>query len=267
MTAQPPLRAHPPEDAGTDHSSSAARAYQVLRALLELGPGAHPLSDVITSSGLPRSSVHRILQSGVHTGTYTQPKYGHYAVAPTPQQAASSDFLTALPARSPAISEELGHLQRRTGQVAAIHSQLLIGVPTRVCVEVAHGRRSDFAAALSAEAGAAFRQAPLHVDAAGLVILANLDDGAASAPILRRIRIQGHAVTRAPLAGWSMLSVPLRRGNILVGSISLLAPEAHLARRTERITDVTMDAAAAMARHLEHVRAIRHVLPPLVQAC
>lgn len=238
----------------------------VLQVLLQLGPGAHPLADVITRSGLSRSTVHRILQSGVRTGTFTQPTYGFYAVTPTPQQAASPDYLTALPASSPAISEELAYLQRRTGQVAALHSQLLLGMPTRICVDVAHGGRSDFAAALSAEAGAALRRAPLHLDAAGLVILANLDDGSATGSILRRIRIQGHAVTKAPLPNWSMLSVPLRRGNVLVGSVSLLAPEAHLSRRAERITDVTMDTAAAISRHLEHSRATRQALPPLAHA-
>ncbi|MEV4557864.1 hypothetical protein AB0K51_12785 [Kitasatospora sp. NPDC049285] len=63
-----------------------------------------------------------------------------------------------------------------------------------------------------------------------------------------------------------MLSVPLWRGPVLVGSLSLLAPDACLQRRAERLSDVTMDAAAALSRRLEHSRTVRQTMPILQQA-
>ncbi|MEV7928593.1 helix-turn-helix domain-containing protein [Kitasatospora sp. NPDC088779] len=264
MMPKPPhgLQAHDHEQ-----NSSAERAYRVLQVLLELGPGSHTLAEVIARSGLTRSTAHRILQSGVRTRTFVQPTYGSYAVAHSGATGHSQDSLTALPAGSRAISEELGHLQRRTNQVVTLHSHLLLGMPSRICVDIAHGNRHDFAAALAtSDAGPVLRRAPLHQDAAGLVMLANLDDLSAGNAVLRRIKIQGYARTQSPVTGWEMLSVPLWRGSVLVGSVSLLAPDAYLQRRAERLADATMDAAAALSRRLEHNRAQRQIMPIMQHA-
>ncbi|MGW1082049.1 hypothetical protein [Kitasatospora sp. NPDC002522] len=51
-----------------------------------------------------------------------------------------------------------------------------------------------------------------------------------------------------------------------MGSLSLLAPDACLQRRAERLSDVTMDAAAALSRRLEHSRTVRQTMPILQQA-
>ncbi|WP_051826528.1 helix-turn-helix domain-containing protein [Kitasatospora aureofaciens] len=260
--------AEPNHETHPDRSSSAERAFLVLQAMVELGSGAHSLADVIGRTGLSRSTVHRILQSGVRAGTFLQPTYGFYSTA----QSASAgsvgpDPMTALMCGSPAITEELRHLQMRTNQVVALHGQLMLATPTRLCVGLAHGNRADFASALTqAQAAPALNAAPLHKDAAGLVILANLEEQAPANSILRRIKIFGHARTQSPVPGWEMLSVPLWRGSVLVGSVSLLAPQAYLQRRSQRLVDVTMDAAAAISRRLEHSRVQRQVLPPLAQA-
>lgn len=264
MTLKPPPKLHVHDH---ERNSSAERAYWVLQALIELGPGSHTLAEVMAHSGLTRSTAHRILQSGVRTHTFVQPTYGTYAIAHPSATGHSQDALTALPASSPAISEELAHLQRRTNQVVALHSHLLLGAPSRICVDIADGNRHDFAAALAtSDAGPVLRRAPLHQDAAGLVMLANLDDLSAGNAVLRRIKIQGYARTQSPVAGWEMLSVPLWRGSVLVGSISLLAPDAYLQRRADRLADTTMDTAAALSRRLEHTRTQRQIMPILQQA-
>ncbi|MFJ6771249.1 helix-turn-helix domain-containing protein [Kitasatospora sp. NPDC091257] len=264
MMPKPPheLQAHDHE-----RNSSAERAYRVLQALIELGPGAHTLAEVMAHSGLTRSTAHRILQSGVRTHTFVQPTYGTYSIAHPSVTGHRQDALTELPASSPAISEELAHLQRRTNQVVALHSHLLLGMPSRICVDIADGKRHDFAAALAtSNAGPVLRRAPLHHDAAGLVMLASLDDLSAGNAVLRRIKIQGYARTPSPVAGWEMLSVPLWRGSVLVGSVSLLAPDAYWQRRAERLADATMDTAAALSRRLEHTRTQRQIMPILQQA-
>ncbi|MFF2619756.1 helix-turn-helix domain-containing protein [Kitasatospora sp. NPDC058046] len=250
-----------------ERNSSAERAYRVLQTLIELGPGPHALAEVMAHSGLTRSTAHRILQSGVRTHTFVQPTYGTYSIAHPSITGHSRDALTALPASSSAISEELAHLQRRTNQVVALHSHLLLGTPCRICVDIVDGKRHDFAAALAtSDAGPALRRAPLHQDAAGLVMLASLDDLSAGNAVLRRIKIQGYARTPSPVAGWEMLSVPLWRGSVLVGSVSLLAPNAYWQRRAERLADATMDTAAALSRRLEHTRTQRQIMPMLQQA-
>ncbi|CAM5272756.1 hypothetical protein KAURM247S_04296 [Kitasatospora aureofaciens] len=269
MTRHTPA-AEPTHETSPDRSSSAERAFLVLQAMVELGPGAHSLAVVVARTGLSRSTAHRMLQSGVRAGTFLQSTYGYYSIAQGSSPGnMGPDPVTALACGSPAVTEELRHLQMRTNQVVALHSQLLLATPSRVCVGLAHGNRADFVTAMaSGQAAAALNAAPLHTDAAGLVILANLEEpGPRPAnPVLRKVKILGHARTQSPVPGWEMLAVPLWRGRAIVGSVSLLAPQAYLHRRSQRLIDVTMDAAAAISRRLDHAGVQRQVLPPLAQA-
>lgn len=241
----------------------ADRAYRVWRAMVALGPGPHALDSVMRLSGLPRTSAHRMLQSGVREGVFDYVDHGLYALTGAAQP--TVDTVRALPEMPAKPSYELVRLQRRTSQVALLFSQLLAGAPSRLCVELTYGQRADFLHCLTEaeDAPSRLRHSPLHADAAGMAIQAHLDPSQPVGEQLRLIRSQGYAQSQSPLPGWEMLASPVWRGNTLVGAVALLAKSQQMHQSRERLVQATMDAATALGLRLQAAHATRSSPPPM----
>ncbi|WP_282794436.1 helix-turn-helix domain-containing protein [Streptomyces sp. CC224B] len=243
--------------------SAVARTLAVLRALRELGPGAHPLAVVAARAELPAPTAHRYVRALVREGAAEQcgPR-GHYALTETSHR--STHLVdevrdTGVGQTSPALRAELVTLQSRTGQVSLLYAPLLVGAALRFCIDRAVGAH---AAELAAAPRTALRRvwsAPLDEDPAGLAMLACLDGVPPPGVALDRVREQGHAVGPSPLPGWESVAAPVWRGSVLAGAVALLAPRERLrgaAART-RCVHAVMDTAAAMSGLLTRTRVRR----------
>ncbi|GGO49083.1 hypothetical protein GCM10012286_46210 [Streptomyces lasiicapitis] len=240
-----------------EHAGSAvARTLAVLRAMRELGPGAHPLAVIAEQAELPAPTTHRYLRALAREAAVEQrgPR-GHYALTETPHR--STHLVdevtdTKVGQTSPALRAELVTLQSRTGQVSLLYAPLLVGASLRFCTERAVGAH---AAALRSAAPEELRlvwSAPLDHDAAGLAILACLEGAQAPGTRLDRIREQGYAIGPSPLQGWDSVAAPLWRGAVVAGSVALLAPQSRLrsAVARSRCVHALMDTAALMSGQL-----------------
>lgn len=231
-----------------DHSprTAADRAFRLLRALGALGPGAHSLDALTRLTGLARSTAHRILQSAVREGAVLQRGYGQYQLAPS-SATPPAGHLPHLPASLESLRAELAALRKRAGQAAFLHVPVMLRPPLRVSLCGSHepGGELESALADSDRAGLLFR-APLHADAAGLVLLAHLPGGAPHDPVLERIRALGHARTPSALAGWDLVSAPVRRGGATVAAVSLLARRSGAPSSHKREAAEVMQVAARL---------------------
>lgn len=242
-----------------EHAGSAvARTLAVLRAMRELGPGAHPLAVIAAQAELPAPTTHRYLRALAREAAVEQrgPR-GHYALTETAHR--STHLVdevtdTKVGQTSPALRAELVTLQSRTGMVGLLYAPLLVGVSLRFCTERAVGAH---AAALRAATPGELRlvwSAPLDHDAAGLAILACLEGSSAPGAGTRidRIREQGYAIGPSPLEGWDSVAAPLWRGSVVAGSVALLAPRSRMrsAVARSRCVHALMDSAAVMSGQL-----------------
>jgi len=241
-----------------DMNFAVLRGLEFLAKLGEMGPEPQSLHAIRAATNISKSSAHRILNAAMRTGFVEQPIYGLYQRTtnhmqpPEPQVPVAS----ALPAISHTTSLELSTLQLRTQQIVLLHAPALIDNPQRLCAAVEYGVRLDFMAALDEDptAAQAIREAPLHSDAAGLVLLAYADDGLPMSAQLRGIRAQGYTVTPSPLNGYDMCSVPVMRGTRAVAVVSLVARAVQMDRHQTRYIEVTQDAAAALSGHCSRHR-------------
>ncbi|WP_440581092.1 hypothetical protein [Streptomyces sp. PT19] len=130
----------------------------------------------------------------------------------------------------------LEDLHSRTEQAVLLHTYSPI-TGERLCIGAAgaHDERLRRELATVPRAVDRLRRAPLDSDAPGLVMLANL--AGHDVPLredLRQIRSTQVALTKAPLPGWFLVSVPVRRlpgapatpgaEPRVVASVSILAP-------------------------------------------
>ncbi|MCZ1012080.1 helix-turn-helix domain-containing protein [Streptomyces lydicus] len=223
--------------------------YRPLAAMLTRGPGPHSLPDLVERTGLPRPELRRYLTAMTQTGLCAAVRGmpGHYELAARVTADDTSWLVHSLPA---APAEERNHvreLHEATGQVALMHGHVLLPVPLRIWVDVWGAEASGFLKQLTAHPDAAgrLRQAPLDIDAPGLVIRAHLDPFQPTSDELQSVRAKGYAVTAAPLPGWSLLSVPVHHApeqvglpdygrHQIAGALSLVVPtqdlDAHFAQ-------------------------------------
>ncbi|WP_079036419.1 MULTISPECIES: helix-turn-helix domain-containing protein [Streptomyces] len=227
--------------------TAADRAFRLLRALHELGPGAHALDTLTRLTGLARSTTHRILQSAVREGAVLQCGYGRYRLAR--HAAPPSGQLPHLPVSLEIVGAELAALCHRAGRAAFLHVPVMLRPPLRVSLWCSHAPGADPVPAPTDgdRAGLLFR-APLHTDAAGLVLLANLPGAAPEQAGLERIRALGHARTPSPLPGWDLVSAPVRRGAATVASVSLLIRRSETKQSHKLEAAVVMETAARLSR-------------------
>ncbi|MFJ3786912.1 hypothetical protein [Streptomyces sp. NPDC090093] len=159
----------------------------------------------------------------------------------------------------------LEDLHSRTEQAVLLHTHLPV-TGERLCIAAAgiHKLRRELAHV--PKVVDRLRRAPLDSDAAGLIMLANL--AGHNGPLredLRQIRIAQVALTKSPLPGWILVSVPLRRlpgapvipgaEPRVIASVSILAPaQAHgnhvvaYGRLMRNVTHAATESSVAITR-------------------
>ncbi|MFC8130122.1 helix-turn-helix domain-containing protein [Streptomyces sp. NPDC057302] len=244
--------AMPPERSGV----SVGRTLAVLRALRQLGDGAHPLASVARRAGLPSPTAYRYVQALVGEGAVERrgPR-GHYALAEAPHVFSGSFADSSGPptsAGSATVRAELITLQSRTGQIALAYVPLLIGKPMRIQAEQALGAHARQVQATPQASLQALWRAPLEADPPGWAILACLGDVAAARPQLARVRTDGYAVGPSPLLGRDAIAAAVWRGSTVAGAVSLLAAHRQVCSPSvrNRLVGAVMDTAATISRQL-----------------
>ncbi|MET9774548.1 hypothetical protein ABZ023_09750 [Streptomyces sp. NPDC006367] len=189
------------------------RAFRVLAAMRELGSGPHALSTIVGRTTLSRSTVQRLMHSGMKNGVIWQPRHGHYALIEQPdgRKAPLGRLVPALPA----AQQALGFLSERTGHCAGLHATVLTDEPVQLCV-----------ARVTAPGDAATHPVigqpwPLEANAAGQVISAYLDRQHPHPRAGETIRLRGWAASPGPGPGTKMLAMPILRFGIPLGAMSL----------------------------------------------
>ncbi|MEV6676377.1 helix-turn-helix domain-containing protein [Streptomyces erythrochromogenes] len=245
------------------------RTFAVLNALLNLGPGIHKFRTIAARSGLGDAAVHRRLDQLVDAGLATRSRRGYYELRETTTAISRASGLLH-PSATPLLDAQqlLDALHHRTDQVVLLHTYSPL-TGERLCIGAAGATSLPFRRELALASGAVdeLRQAPLDLDAPGLVMLANLV--ASDAPVredLRRIRAMQMAHSSSSIPGWSLVSVALRRlpgapaipgaEPGVVASVSVLAPEhshgAHLVaygRLMHNIVRAATDSSVVISRH------------------
>ncbi|MFC5899279.1 helix-turn-helix domain-containing protein [Streptomyces zhihengii] len=245
------------------------RTFAVLNALLNLGPGIHKFRTIAARAGLGDATVHRRLDQLVHAGLATRTTRGYYELCEATTSISRTSGLFHRNA-TPLLDAQrlLDALHHRTDQVVLLHTHSPL-TGERLCIGAAGETSLPLRRELAMASGAvdALRQAPLDLDAPGLVMLANLV--ASEAPVredLRRIKAMQLAHSPSSIPGWSLLSVPLKRlpgapatpgaEPGVVASVSVLAPEpshgAHVVaygRLMHNLVRVATESSVVISRH------------------
>ncbi|MEV8320872.1 helix-turn-helix domain-containing protein [Streptomyces sp. NPDC059900] len=235
---------------------SVGRTLAVLRALQQLGDGAHPLASIAVRADLPAPTAYRYVQALVGEGAVERrgPR-GHYSLVEAPHFFSDSfSDLSGPPTStgSATVRAELITLQSRTGQIALAYAPLLIGKPMRIHAEQALGAHARQLQATPRASLQALWRAPLEADPPGWAILACLGDVTAARPQFTRVRQDGYAVGPSPLRGRDAIAAPIWRGSTVAGAVSLLAAHSQVcnARAQVRLIEAVMDTAAHISRQL-----------------
>ncbi|MGW2111002.1 helix-turn-helix domain-containing protein [Streptomyces sp. NPDC001948] len=233
--------------------------FRVYQAVEELGPGVHPMWRIIENTKYTKSTVHRILSAGVRAQAFVHPRQGQYGLARGRLATPAEGLPDSAVMDDGVLYRELSLLQRQTAQVVMVFSAVLVaGTGSRLCLHSNMAKRADFQAALARctpQIRDRLTMAPLHADAAGLVIQAYLDDAPASR-FTREIRAEGHALTPAPVPGWEMLAAPLFRGRSVTGALAVLGLPTQIQRHRHSYVPALMQTAARMSRRSEGASAM-----------
>ncbi|MFI0813578.1 hypothetical protein [Streptomyces echinatus] len=214
------------------------RTNAVLHALLQLGPGPHKSSEITARTTMDEEEVRRRLLQLFKAKVCFRPRFGYWELRPTPAAATDTPGLVH-PSSTPLLDAALllKGLHSRTEQAVLLHTYSPI-TGERLCIGAAgaHDVRLRRELAFTPRAVDRLRRAPLDSDAPGLVMLANL--AGHDTPLredLRQIRSTQVALTEAPLPGWILVSVPVRRlpgapavpgaEPRVVAAVSILAPD------------------------------------------
>ncbi|MDT9682184.1 helix-turn-helix domain-containing protein [Streptomyces sp. TRM76323] len=211
------------------------RAFRVLGAMREMGRGPHPLRSIVHRSALSRSTVQRVITSGLRAGVIRQPRHGHYALA------AQLDADGAPPQPSAAAHHVLRALADRLGHTVSLHTAVLADVPMQMCTGYAEAPRG---VSLRSAVG---RPRPLHADAAGRAVLAHLALPHPCPEERHRVRTRGWAASPGPVRGTRMIAAPVLRFGIAVGALGVTADPAVLDAGLPVCVDHLRRAAAALA--------------------
>ncbi|MER7194792.1 hypothetical protein [Streptomyces flaveolus] len=216
------------------------RTNAVLHALLQLGPGPHKSSEITARTTMDEEEVRRRLLQLFKAKVCYRPSFGYWELRPTPAAPTSTDTPGLVhPSATPLLDATLllEGLHSRTEHAVLLHTYSPI-TGERLCIGAAGTRdmRLRRELAFAPRAVDRLRRAPLDSDAPGLVMLANL--AGHDAPLredLRQIRSAQVALTKAPLPGWMLVSVPVRRlpgapampgaEPRVVAAVSILAPD------------------------------------------
>ncbi|MHB8687282.1 MAG: IclR family transcriptional regulator [Candidatus Dormibacteria bacterium] len=214
-------------------------------------------ADIISRTGLPRSSVFRDLRALVASGFVHQDAVSkRYTLGPrilelgmAARRQLSAEGVVAAP---------LLELVRQTSESVTFS---LLDLPWRVCVYVieAPSELRHFA-----QVGARY---PLHLGAAGKVILAQLPPDIALATLkahgvnrsqaaeivgqLERIRSKGYAITSGErVAGSASAAAPVFVGGSVFGSVAVAGPTDRISPLLERYRRLVSDVADDLSSRL-----------------
>jgi DNA-binding IclR family transcriptional regulator len=225
------------ENATTERVSD--RVFRLLSVMAQMGDGPHSLQSIISNAELSRSTVQRILHSGVKEGFVRQNGHGRYSLATLTYGHVAYDAASRSMVDIEEIRQQLDTVSRETGCLALLHAALLAGQLRKVCVACCAPpgspvREESFVGAVK----------PLEGDATGQVILAHLGDTQPRDPRLDTIRQRGYAVTPLFKAGSArIVAAPLLRGAVPVGAISVVGGEGMLRKLPHSIAVLRSTAA------------------------
>ncbi|MGW3183230.1 IclR family transcriptional regulator [Kitasatospora sp. NPDC001119] len=232
------------DPARTALHSSHARVYALQDAFTQLPGGDQRVLDLAAATGMPDSTVHRILQSGVPGGAVDQVRRGRYRPGPTIIKAAVHAMAHVPGAAT--TQGILADLHERTGAAVLLFALAPFGGLRRLCTDYAWGRMDPGDLGVFARPLVTHSRS-LRTGASGRVILAHLPEplqqlvfdeelpgdaapGAlrsdrALAASLAEIRRTGYAVGREEVVpGWEAVAAPVMWGDVAVGSVALARP-------------------------------------------
>ncbi|MGA5559228.1 hypothetical protein [Streptomyces lavendulocolor] len=182
------------------------RAFRVLRTMKDMGSGPHPLGAIINRSALSRSTVQRVIHSGLKAGVIEQVGHGHYTLTrPEPP---------SQPLTSPFAQRALRNLAHRLGHSASLHAAVLTDIPVQVCTGTV-----DRTGHASPPPTVGPRS--LRADASGRAIMAYLDLPHPDPAERRLVRARGWASTPGPTSGAYTIAAPVLRFDIAVGALAI----------------------------------------------
>ncbi|MGW0546019.1 IclR family transcriptional regulator [Streptomyces altiplanensis] len=250
----------------TGGSNHANRVFRVQRAFTELLGQVHGPGELAEATGLDDSTVHRILQSGVHDGIFFRESRGLYRLG-------SGAARLGLKALTHAPNAEVAHgvLERLRadtgGGLVFLFAVAPFGGARKQCLDMAVGNSDLSELNLSHRALLVIFQS-LRTGASGRAILAHLpeviqegvlaeplpaeagpgayrDEGALLAS-LKTVREQGIAIgIEECAAGWSGCAAPVLWDGLIMGSILVLKPMADVPQWSDSLVEPIRRAAAA----------------------
>ncbi|MFD7737705.1 IclR family transcriptional regulator C-terminal domain-containing protein [Streptomyces sp. MJM8645] len=247
-------------------ASTHARVLTVLRAVTQ-NSGVQGVLDLTRSTGIPDSTVHRILQAGVETRTVDQVGRGRYRPGPAMIEMALQAMASAPAANN--VQQMLDDLQRNSGGAVLLFTVTGFGGLRRLCTDYTFGDRDpETLRALTYQFGSMPRS--LRAGASGRVILAHLPphmqeavlaedspqtpapgairDETALLASLADIRRRGYAIGRQEaLVGWDGIAAPIMWGSTVMGSLLLARPAEEMTGDLREAIRQTCDAARAMS--------------------
>ncbi|MFG2194874.1 IclR family transcriptional regulator [Streptomyces sp. NPDC048639] len=252
---------------GTSH---AERVFRVQRAFVDLGGPDHSLSELAETTGLDDSTVSRILQSGIYSGTFARPRRGRYqlarAVSELAFQALSHDGLSGDEAHA-----VLQQLRLATdGGMVFLYMKAPFGGINRQCIDMAVGD-SDLVELGMTPRDVLSVTRSLRTGASGRTILAYLppvlqqrvfdepvpeeagpgvyQDNDELRDSLADIRDQGYAVGyQECMSGWNSCAAPIMWDSSIMGAVLLLRPAQLMPHAPQKVIDATKHAAARLSR-------------------
>lgn len=231
-----------PSAAGPERVSD--RAFRVLGRMRELGPGPHSLNTIIAGTELSRSTVQRIIKSGMREGVVLQARHGYYTLAAYRQL--PSRLLSDRRSMSPWTRYELDSLRCRTGHTVCLHAAILVDIPMQSCIECFPGPHG-----VPDEASPG-NVRPLTADAAGKVILAHLN--AARDVELDDIASRQLSVTAGPVPGWLMAAAPILQSGIPIGAISVSDKKEYYERNVVSTVSALKSVSARISNRISQDR-------------
>ena len=263
---------HQHSHVGSADTRTVPRPLQLLAALHELdrlrGVGSHSLQEIADYTGLAKPTICRVLVICTAAGLATRVERGRYALSDSEATSPMTD--------SPEMHPLLSALHETTRYPVLVFVPAVLPGVTQKRILVSHQFGDNRRQLLQAprDRQEALMQAPLDADAAGLVILAALDQSPTPTLQTQRIRERGYASTPSALVGLSLLAAPVilpcadgTPAIQAVAALALLVPDGDLVRPA--IKDVLVreivDSAEYYGQHGTHAEP-PHPLPLARQA-
>ncbi|MBV6695591.1 helix-turn-helix domain-containing protein [Kitasatospora aureofaciens] len=241
--------------------------FALQEAFSMLHGGDQSVLDLATATGMPDSTVHRILQSGLSGGAIDQICRGKYRPGPTIIKIAMHAMAHVPSAAT--TQRLLTGLHDATGGAALLFALTPFGGLRRLCTDYAWGDLDPGELGVFAHPLVTHSRS-LRTGASGRVILAHLPaplqelvfaeelpadaapgairDNDALAATLTQIRQSGYAVAQEEVVpGWDAIAAPVMWGDIAMGSVLLAKPKADMPADLSKLIEHTRDTARKLS--------------------